>query len=30
MDAGMNMIIHKPVNKDHLKEVLIKFKVINQ
>ena len=28
-DAGMNEIIHKPVNKDHLMEVLIKYQVIS-
>ena len=28
-DAGMNQIIHKPVYKDQLGEVLIKYQVIN-
>ena len=28
-DAGMNMIIHKPVYKDVLMEVLTKYQIIN-
>ena len=28
-DAGMNEIVHKPVYKDVLMEVLIKYQVIN-